>query len=103
MTCLEVISVRIAREQDFDDALQLCAEAPLFVEADRFMGLKIYRSEGYGSDLIIHIYRSCTSSGQKKSILGMQLARGLSSYGIVSHSLLMETGRVLSRESSGEH
>ena len=102
MDCLEVISVRLAREQDFDAALQLCAVVSGPAEAGRFMGIRTYRSDGYGSDLVVHIRWSRGSSGHMKSLLGMQLARGLGGFGIVSHTLLTETGMVPGGELSEE-
>jgi len=90
LNCLEVISVRIAQEHEFDDALRLCTEVSLPVEPGRFMGMSVYRSNGYGSDLIVNIHWAFDSSGQKKSLLGLQLARGLSNYGIVSHTMWID-------------
>ena len=90
MNCLEVIGVRIAQEHQFDDALRLCTEASLPMEAGHFIGFKVYRSDGYGSDLIVHIHWSYEAARQKKSLIGLQLARGLSSYGIVSHTLWID-------------
>jgi hypothetical protein len=70
--CLESISVRLAREQDFVEVLHLCTEAPLPVEDASFLGLRVYRSNGYGSDLVVHIHWSSPSSDHRKSLLGMQ-------------------------------
>ena len=90
MNCLEVIRVRIAKQHDFDKALNLCSEASLPSESGRFNGMSIYRSDGYSSDLIIHIHWIFDSSAQEKSLLGKQLALALSCYGIVSHNLLID-------------
>lgn len=90
MNCLEVIGVRIAQENKFDDALRICKEASLPVNAGNFLGLEVYRSDGYGSDIIILIRWSYEPCEQKKSLMGLQIARGLSRYGIVSHALWID-------------
>jgi hypothetical protein len=90
LKCLEIISVRTAKQQDFDVALKICSEASLSTESGNFTGMSVYRNDGYGSDLIVHIHWSFDSSEPKKSLLGRQLALALNYYGIVSHTLLID-------------
>lgn len=90
MNCLETISVRIARQQNYGVALKICTEASLPVDPGRFLGMSIYRPDGYSSDLIIHIRWRFDASQPKKSLLGRQLTLALSNYGIVRHALLID-------------
>lgn len=89
INCLETISVRVAKQHDFDAALKLCSEASLPSGSAQFSGMSIYRTDGFESDLIVHIHWSFESSTQKKTLLGKQLAIALSRYGIVRHALLI--------------
>lgn len=90
MNCLETISVRIARQHDYGAALKTCSEVSLPPGSGRFSGMSIYRTDGYGSDLTVHIHWSFDASEPKKSLLGRQLTLALSHYGIVRHALLID-------------
>jgi hypothetical protein len=90
MNCLEVITVRVAEKEDLENTLEFCTQVFHTVETRELKGLSIYRSTGYGSDLSVHIRYPFEHSRQGKSLLGLQLAKGLSAFGIVSHTLWID-------------
>ena len=98
MNCLEVITVRGADKDDFEKALKLCAQVSPAVEAGELVNLNVYRSSGYGSDLSVHIHWVLESFSPKKSLLGLQLAQGLGTFGIVSHTLWIDQGEIIPGE-----
>ena len=95
MICLEVITVRVAGKDDLENALNLCMQVSPTVEIGELVNLSIYRSNGYGSDISVHIQWALESFSPKKSLLGLQLARGLSAFGIVSHTLWIDQEIIL--------
>jgi len=90
MTCLEVITVRVANKEDLNNAIEFCTQVAETIVIGETVNLSMYRSTGSGSDLSLHIYRPPKSFSQEKSILGLRLAKGLSGFGIVSHTLWIE-------------
>ena len=95
MNCLEVITVRVAEKEELEKALEFCTQVFHTVETGELMNLSVYRSTGYGSDLSIHIHCPIEPSRQEKSLLGLQLAKGLSAFGIVSHTLWIDQEIIL--------
>ncbi len=96
MNHLEIISVRLAEKDDFNDAMQMCANIMSPVEVSGAGSLKIYRSNGPGTDLSAHIHWTIDVFGEKKSLSGLQIAKGLSNFGIVSHTVWIDqSGSVL--------
>ena len=89
-TCLEVITVRIAEKAEWENALGFCKQVFQTVETVGRMNLNLYLSTGYSSDISVHIHSGYEPSRQEKSLLGLQLAKGLSAYGIVSHTLWID-------------
>jgi len=87
ISCLEVITVRVANEEDLNNALQFCTQVAETVAIGETVNMSIYRSTGYGSDLSVHICRPPESSGKEKSLIGLSLAMDLNSFGIVNHTL----------------
>jgi hypothetical protein len=90
MNCLEVITVRVAEKEELENALEFCTQVFHTVETGKVMNLSVYRSTGYDSDLSVHIHCPFEPSRQEKSLLGLQLAKGLSAFGIVSHTLWID-------------
>ncbi len=90
MACLEVITVRIAQKDEWQNARNLCTQVFHTVEKEGLVSLKVYRSSGYRSDLSVHINRQVEPFGQEKSLLGLQIAKGLSTFGIISHTVWMD-------------
>jgi hypothetical protein len=90
MTCLEVITVRVAEKDELENALEFCKQIFHTVEKGDLMNLSVYRSNGYGSDLSVHIHCPSEPSRQEKSLLGLQLAKGLGAFGLVSHTLWID-------------
>jgi hypothetical protein len=90
ISCLEVITLRVAEKDELENALEFCKQVFHTVETGERMNLCVYRSMGYGSDLSVHIHCPVESSRQEKSLLGLQLAKGLGVFGIVSHTLWID-------------
>jgi hypothetical protein len=90
LNCLEVITVRVPEKEELENALEFCTQVFHTVEKRDLMNLSIYCSSGYGSDLSVHIHYPVEPSSQEKSLLGLQFAKGLSAFGIVSHTLWID-------------
>ena len=84
MDGLEIVNVRLADSKTLEDAIAFCHEVLTIGTPVRF---HLYRCIGSGMDLGIHIHWSFGPFTQEKSLLGLQLARGLGEYGLVSHSV----------------
>lgn len=85
MECLEIVNVRLASSHDIEVAIRFCREAFKPVAPGRF---EIYRSLGSGTDISVHIHWALSpAEGKERSLLGLQLARGLGDYGLVNHTL----------------
>lgn len=84
MDCLEIVSVRLARKEDFELVVCLCREILTHGAARHF---KIYRSLGHATDLSVHIPWAIGPFSQEKSLLGQWISRSLGDYGLVSHTL----------------
>jgi hypothetical protein len=95
MNCLEVITVRVAEKGELEKAQEFCTQVFHTVKTGESMNLSVYRSTGYGSDLSVHIHCGVEPSGQGKSLLGLQLAKGLSAFGIISHALWIDQEIIL--------
>lgn len=90
MNCLEIITVRITEQSDFDKALEICSHLSNTVETGELINLNIYQSANYGLDISVHINWSFQLHNLKKSLLGLHLARGMGNFGKVSHTLWMD-------------
>jgi hypothetical protein len=95
MNCLEVITVRVAENNVLGNALELCKQVIHTIKTGEIMDMRVYRSIGYGSDLSVHIHFPLEPSRQEKSLLGLQLVKGLSAFGIVSHTLWIDQEIIL--------
>jgi hypothetical protein len=95
MNCLEIITVRVAENNELENALDFCTQVFHTIESGEIMNLSVYCSTGYGSDLSVHIHCPFEPSRQEKSLLGLQLAKGLSAFGIVSHTLWIDKEIIL--------
>lgn len=92
MEGLEIVNVRLADGKAFEDASTFCRE---LLTRDLPGWFQIYRGIGPGTDLGVHIHWSFASCSPEKSLLGLQLARGLNEYGLVSHSVwIMQTTNI---------
>lgn len=98
MDCLEIVSVRLAGSASFEDAIKYCQEMLNFETPGRF---EIYRCIGSGTDISVHLHRTYGPVLQEKSLLGLQLARGLGDYGLVSHSLWVDQQEIFMGQAPG--
>lgn len=93
---LEIISVRAPGSREIEHALGLCRQ----VASDRAWSpaveLALYRSAAYPTDLSVHIHWQAGEQKPAKSVFGIQMARALSDFGIINHTLWLfqrqETG-----------
>jgi hypothetical protein len=90
MNGMEIITVRVAGKDEFDNAMKFCAQVSNAIEKSELMYLSVYYSAGYSSDLSVHLNWPFKLFKLKKSLLGLQFARGLSDFGIVSHTLWID-------------
>jgi len=90
MSCLEIVSVRIADTGDFTNAMHFCTAVLEPVDKGEPVVLKVYRNADNGTDLSIHLYWVSDFQKQEKSRMGLHIARGLRDYGIVSHTLWVD-------------
>jgi len=98
MDYLEIVSVRLASSQDIEAVIRFCREALTSGTTGRF---ELYRSLGSGTDLSVHIHRTLgNAEGKERSLLGLQLARGLGDYGLVSHTLWVDQRKELKGKNS---
>jgi hypothetical protein len=98
MNFLEVITLRVAQEDELDNALRFCTQVMHTMDRGELMNLSIYRSTGYESDLSVHIRCAEDASRQEKSLLGLLLAKGLATFGIVSHTLWIDQQNVAGKD-----
>lgn len=84
MDCLEIISVRLARKEDFEQIVHLCREVLTKGISCHF---KIYQSIDYETDLSVHILGPIGAYSHQKSLLGEWIRRILIDYGLVNHTL----------------
>jgi hypothetical protein len=84
---LEIISVRTAGGVEIESALELCLQ----IASERSQGLcaelTFYRSALHATDLSMHIHWPADTEGPLKSNFGVQVARMLSDFGIINHTL----------------
>ncbi|MRR14268.1 hypothetical protein EG833_02330 [archaeon] len=90
MTFLEIITVRLADKKQFETILGFCKQVSNNVGAGKLTHFRIYRDTDYGCDISVHLLWTVDLPSQKKSLLGIQLARSLSDFGIVSHTLWID-------------
>jgi hypothetical protein len=95
--CVEIIALRSAQEDELVKALTVCEHITPTVETVELMNVSVYRSNGYGSDISVHIQWVFDAPGPKKSLLGLQLAKSLGAFGIVSHTLWINHGISVAR------
>jgi hypothetical protein len=90
MNCLEIITVRVAEDDNFEKALKFCSHLSDTVETGEMINLNIYQSANYSSDISVHIKWAFQLHNLKKSLLGLQFARGLGNFGRITHTLWLD-------------
>lgn len=91
MQGLEIVNVRLADGKVLEEAVAFCREVLASGVSGR---IHLYRGIGPGTDLGVHLHWTNGPFSQEKSLLGLHLARGLSKYGLVSHTLWMEEQKI---------
>ena len=90
MKSLEVITVIIANRYELENVIEYCARFFDTIREGEKNYLSAYRSADHASGLSVHIRCQLDPPETGKSLLGLQLARGLRDFGIVSHTLWIE-------------
>jgi hypothetical protein len=84
---LEVISVRAAGSSEIGSALEFCLQIVSEHACGLAAELALYRSAEHATDLSMYIYWHTGEGRPIKSVFGVQLARALSDFGIINHTL----------------
>jgi hypothetical protein len=87
MDWLEIISVRTSGEMEIKRVLGFCKRILALRKGEKPVRISVYGSANYETDLSVHIHWLFLPERQEKSLFGLELARAMSDFGLVNHTL----------------
>lgn len=84
MSHLEIVHLRASGESV--EALGQRIEASLMARQEGAETVVVYRQNGLGTDLAVHVHHPAATQGKRPSAIGLRLASALRDYGLVEHT-----------------
>ena len=91
MKKLEIITLRSTRNIPTLVISELLRQIEKADPAERPEGIRIYHHVGVDSDLSMHIHWNSEAGSERKSPLGLMLSHALRDYGLLNHTLWIES------------
>ena len=87
MGWLEIISVRTSGKMEIKRMLGFCKRILAIRKGEKPVRIRVYCSANYETDFSVHIHWLFSPERQDKSLFGLALARAMSDFGLVNHTL----------------
>ena len=87
MDWVEILHIRTSGEMEFMDALSLCGRVQNELRPNNTVGVQVYRSTVYKTDLSILLYWNSATTNPAKTGFGVQLSELLSHFGLIDHNV----------------
>lgn len=87
--CMEVIGVRLFHPKQNRAVVSMFTDIVSGLEQnpENIVGASLYGSANVETDWAIHLYRNAGENHPEKTGIGIHLAKALSSFGLVNHSV----------------